>query len=955
MGSSKREIELEEQLKDAGNLLLNPPSPVDEVINLLDKVEHLLANVEQAPSRSMRDALLPTMKGLITNDLLRHSDMDVRLLVTSCISEITRITAPDSPYDDELMKEFFQLAVSAFENLSHASGRYYMKALSILDTVAKVRSCLLMLDLECDKLVVEMFQHFLKVTRSNHPHFVFAAMETIMTLVIDESEDVSWDLLRILLASVRKENQDVSPTSWKLGEKVFTKCAAKLKTNLKEAVQSRGIALDDYAEIVACICGSDDENPQHGHLIGSENQLATKEPDPPCLGEVVHDVDGISKSVTSNGTAASRNEDSVVKDKLSNVLERCSQVERSQSIDAKCSAGPDTSDSLRNVKSETEPESAPRKRGRKPNSLMNPEEGYDHSWISSGRKIAKVPGRRKSDDKGVDCSPSLNQDSKKEALNLTDKMLADPTSASLKSGLPDGSHHRRGRTKKQGSTVNQNADHNSLSVSLSTRVEETASGSADFSLRKKPEDRSDTEIKHRKRSKTNEEISQPPGYGVSEKEAEVPSADKEKPLQLSVTKKRRRSLVVAISAQNISEASGGKKKKTSKGAVKSPNIDENYSEDTPKTEIKRKHTSGKEEVWKKMISKARAKSSDRDGSHSKETPKSEVKKHSVGKEKKKVISKAIAKSSNKNHLEETPTTEIKKKLTARKEEKKKISKAGAKSLDGNCSAETPKTGVKRKLTAGKEMVMLWLDEGGSVLEFVVIVVQRTTVIVAYGDSEAPALNEQLVGSRIKVWWPMDETFYKGVVDNYDPIKKKHRILYADGDEEILNLKKERWELIKGGSSAEEQETDVLKPDGSSDILPKGKEEIEFELVNEVKASALKRSTPASASKPKAKKSGGGSPAGATINKPINADESKADLPEKESNPKGDDQNSPAKLILKDRKLIFTLNKQQVVFKGERHNACDGESAVDNPVERSKEAVKGSSSNDVGTIVMDDEK
>lgn len=929
MGSSKREIELEEQLKDAGNLLLNRPSPVDEVINLLDKVEHLLANVEQAPSRSMRDALLPTMKGLITNDLLRHSDMDVRLSVTSCISEITRITAPDSPYDDELMKEFFQLAVSAFENLSHASGRYYMKALSILDTVAKVRSCLLMLDLECDKLVVEMFQHFLKVTRSNHPHFVFAAMETIMTLVIDESEDVSWDLLRILLASVRKENQDVSPTSWKLGEKVFTKCAAKLKTNLKEAVQSRGIALDDYAEIVACICGSDDENPQHGHLIGSENQLATKEPDPPCLGEVVHDVDGISKSVTSNGTAASRNEDSVVKDKLSNVLERCSQVERSQSIDAKCSAGPDTSDSLRNLKSETEPESAPRKRGRKPNSLMNPEEGYDHSWISSGRKIAKVPGRRKSDDKGVDCSPSLNQDSKKEALNLTDKMLADPTSASLKSGLPDGSHHRRGRTKKQGSTVNQNADHNSLSVSLSTRVEETASGSADFSLRKKPEDRSDTEIKHRKRSKTNEEISQPPGYGVSEKEAEVPSADKEKPLQLSVTKKRRRSLVVAISAQNISEASGGKKKKTSKGAVKSPNIDENYSEDTPKTEIKRKHTSGKEE--KKIISKARAKSSDRDGSHSKETPKSEVKKHSVGKEKKKVISKAIAKSSNKNHLEETPTTEIKKKLTARKEEKKKISKAGAKSFDGNCSAETPKTGVKRKHTAGKEM-----------------------------DSEAPALNEQLVGSRIKVWWPMDETFYKGVVENYDPIKKKHRILYADGDEEILNLKKECWELIKGGSSAEEQETDVLKPDGSSDILPKGKEEIEFELVNEVKASALKRwisrSTPASASKPKAKKSGGGSPAGATINKPINADESKADLPEKESNPKGDDQNSPAKLILKDRKLIFTLNKQQqAVFKGERHNACDGESAVDNPVERSKEAVKGSSSNDVGTIVMDDEK
>lgn len=285
---------------------------------------------------------------------------------------------------------------------------------------------------------------------------------------------------------------------------------------------------------------------------------ATKEPDHPCLGEDFHDVDGISKSVTSNGTAPSRNEDSVVKDKLSNVLERCSQVECSQSGDAKCSAGPDALDNLRNVKSEIEPESAPRKRGRKPNSLMNPEEGYDHSWISSGRKTAKVPGRRKSDNKGVAYLPSVNQDPKKEALHLTDKMLGDPTSASLKRGLPDGSHHRRGRTKKQGSTVNQNADPNSLSVSLSAQVEETGSGSADFSLRKKPEDRSDTEIKHCKHSKTNEVISRPSGYGVSEKEPEVPSAHKEKPLQLSVAKKRRRSLVVAISAQNISESSGAK-------------------------------------------------------------------------------------------------------------------------------------------------------------------------------------------------------------------------------------------------------------------------------------------------------------------------------------------------------------------------------------------------------------
>jgi hypothetical protein len=124
--------------------------------------------------------------------------MDVKVSILSCITEITRITAPDAPYDDEKMKEIFQLIVAVFENLSHVSSHNYMKAVSILDIVAKVKSCLVMLDLEYDALVVEMFQTFFKIISSNHPHEVFSAMETIMTMVIDESDDISLDLLRLL-------------------------------------------------------------------------------------------------------------------------------------------------------------------------------------------------------------------------------------------------------------------------------------------------------------------------------------------------------------------------------------------------------------------------------------------------------------------------------------------------------------------------------------------------------------------------------------------------------------------------------------------------------------------------------------------------------------------------------------------------------------------------------------
>jgi len=54
----------------------------------------------------MLDALQPVMKVLVSEELFRHSDIDVKVSVASCITDITRITAPDQPYDDEQMKVY---------------------------------------------------------------------------------------------------------------------------------------------------------------------------------------------------------------------------------------------------------------------------------------------------------------------------------------------------------------------------------------------------------------------------------------------------------------------------------------------------------------------------------------------------------------------------------------------------------------------------------------------------------------------------------------------------------------------------------------------------------------------------------------------------------------------------------------------------------------------------------
>lgn len=105
------------------------------------------------------------MEALVTDGLLRHPDIDVKVSIASCISEIMRISAPDQPYDDTRLKEFFGLAVMAFGKLSCLDGHCYSKVVSIIEVLAKCRTCVLMLDLQLDGLIVQMFQHFLKSIR----------------------------------------------------------------------------------------------------------------------------------------------------------------------------------------------------------------------------------------------------------------------------------------------------------------------------------------------------------------------------------------------------------------------------------------------------------------------------------------------------------------------------------------------------------------------------------------------------------------------------------------------------------------------------------------------------------------------------------------------------------------------------------------------------------------------
>eukprot|EP00250_Pteridium_aquilinum_P022813 c2573_g1_i1 orf=282-2036(+) len=53
-----------------------------------------------------------------------------------------------------------------------------------------------------------------------------------------------------------------------------------------------------------------------------------------------------------------------------------------------------------------------------------------------------------------------------------------------------------------------------------------------------------------------------------------------------------------------------------------------------------------------------------------------------------------------------------------------------------------------------------------------------------------------IGRRVQIWWPLDQKFYHGKIMDFDDQESTHKIVYDDGQEEVLHMDKEIWQLEK---------------------------------------------------------------------------------------------------------------------------------------------------------------
>lgn len=70
----------------------------------MQEAEIWLSRVDQSPPDSTRTAIRPMMDALVREDLLNHPHPGVKVGIACCLTEVTRVSAPDPPYDDDVMR-----------------------------------------------------------------------------------------------------------------------------------------------------------------------------------------------------------------------------------------------------------------------------------------------------------------------------------------------------------------------------------------------------------------------------------------------------------------------------------------------------------------------------------------------------------------------------------------------------------------------------------------------------------------------------------------------------------------------------------------------------------------------------------------------------------------------------------------------------------------------------------
>ncbi|KAK2659490.1 hypothetical protein Ddye_006023 [Dipteronia dyeriana] len=188
------------------------------------------ASTKKNALKKLDAATNPLRKSIIKHGLLQQNDKDVRLFVAICVSEMFRILAPEPPFEDKYLRGIFELIVNIFKELGDTTCPFFSRRVKILETVARCKCFVIMLDIDCNDLIIEMFNNFFSIVSEHHQQNLINDILSIMTHILNE--EVTQPLLEVILQNLVKQGKDVPSAASQLAVSVIQSCMEQLEPSV---------------------------------------------------------------------------------------------------------------------------------------------------------------------------------------------------------------------------------------------------------------------------------------------------------------------------------------------------------------------------------------------------------------------------------------------------------------------------------------------------------------------------------------------------------------------------------------------------------------------------------------------------------------------------------------------------------------------------------------------------
>ncbi|KAI9801108.1 MAG: hypothetical protein M1833_002976 [Piccolia ochrophora] len=184
------------------------PIAVAELLRRLQALSKELREMEQ--EENDRTSFTKVAKELAAQGLLGHKDRGVRAWTACCLVDILRLCAPDAPYTSNQLKDIFTLLVtSILPALSDPSNAYNNQHMYVLQSLAQVKSVILLTDLpSADSLTLHLFSSFFDILSGSstastgeqvgkHAEY---QMTAILVILVDESATLPAEVVDVIVA-----------------------------------------------------------------------------------------------------------------------------------------------------------------------------------------------------------------------------------------------------------------------------------------------------------------------------------------------------------------------------------------------------------------------------------------------------------------------------------------------------------------------------------------------------------------------------------------------------------------------------------------------------------------------------------------------------------------------------------------------------------------------------------